>query len=96
MINERKSSPEALSLLQVMEVSIEIPHNMRYQKGAAKCSVYHLLYLSRSKRQIIQNLQSERSCCARPRAKRGRNDEIIPFWSSFPVPKSATSECRIT
>ena len=94
MINERKSSCEArrVSLLQVMKVSMEIPHEMRYWPGAAKCSVYNLQYLSRPKGQIIWNLQRGRSYCARPRARRGHNDETIPFWSSYLVPKSATSE----
>ena len=82
MINERERRSEALSLFQVMEVSVEIPHNLRYRQGAAKYSVHHLLYLSRSKRQIIRNLQRERTCPARPRAERGHNDEIIPFSSS--------------
>ena len=94
MINEHKRRLEALSLLQVMEVSVEIPHNMRYRQKAAKFSVNHLLYLSRSKPQIIRNLQRERSFCARPRAERGRNDEVIPFSSSYPVMKSATSKRR--
>ena len=53
MISERKRSREARRLLQVMEVSSEIPHDMRYRQGAAKFSVCHLLYLSRPKRQII-------------------------------------------
>ena len=39
MINQRKRRPAALSPLQVMEVSVEIPHNMRYRQGAAKFSV---------------------------------------------------------
>ena len=94
MINEHKRRLEALIVLQVIEVSVEIPHNRRYRKGTAKFSVIHLLNLSRSKRQIIWNLQTGRSYCARPRAKRGREDEIIPFWSSYPVTKSATSKRR--
>ena len=57
MINEHKRRLEALVLLQVMEVSVEIPHNRRYRKGTAKFNSIHLLYLSRSKRQIIWNLQ---------------------------------------
>ena len=94
LINEHKRRLEALIVLRVMEVSVEIPHNRRYRKGTAKFSVIHLLYLSRSKRQIIRNLQRGRSYCVRPRAKRGRNDEIIPFSSSYLVTKSATSKCR--
>ena len=57
MINEHKRRLEALIVLQVMEVSVEIPHNRRLRKGTAKFIVIHLLYLSRSKRQIIWNLQ---------------------------------------
>ena len=62
MINQRKSSREArpVSLLQVMEVTIEIPHNMRYRQGAAEVSVYDLLHFSRSKPQIIRNLRRGR------------------------------------
>ena len=93
-INEHKQRLEALIVHQVMEVSVEIPHNRRYRKGTAKFGVIHLLYFSRSKRQIIRNLQGGRSYCARPCAKRGRNDEIIPFSSSYLVTKSATSKRR--
>ena len=92
MINEDKRRLEALIVFRVMEVSVEIPHNMRYRKGTAKFSVNHLLYLSRSKRQIIPNQQGGRSFCARPRSERRRNDEIIPSLSSYPVTKSATSK----
>ena len=94
MIDERKSSREAKRLLQLMEVSIELPHDMLYRQGAAKFSVSNLLYLGRPERQIIWNLRRGNNCCARPRAKRGRNGEIIPFCSSYPVTKSATSECQ--
>ena len=94
MINEHKRRLEALSLLQVMEVSLKMPHNMRYRQGAAKFIVNRLLYLRRSKRQIIRNLQRGRGYCARPLAKRGRNDEIIPSSSSYPVTKSATTKRR--
>ena len=93
--NERKSRPEALNLFQVMEVSIEVPHNMRYRQGAAKFSVYHLLYFRRSKRQMIQILQRGRSYCARPRAKRKHNDEIIPFCSSCPLTNLAHANCTL-
>ena len=94
MINEPKSSCESgrVSILQVMEVSIKIQHDMRDRQGAAKVGVFHLLYLSRAKRQIIRNLLRGRSYCVRPPAKRGHNDEIIPFWSNYSMPKSATSE----
>ena len=57
MINEDKRRLEALILLQVKEVSVEIPHNRRSWKVTAKFNRIHLLYLSRSKRQIFQNLQ---------------------------------------
>ena len=57
MINEHKRRLEALVLLQVMEVSVEIPHNRRYRKRTAKFNSIHPLYLSRSKCQIIRNLQ---------------------------------------
>ena len=57
MINEHKRTLKALVLLQVMEVSVEIPYNRRYRKGTAKFNSIHLLYLSGSKRQIIRNLQ---------------------------------------
>ena len=59
MINEHKRRLEALIVLQVMELSVEILHNMRYRKGTAEFSVNRLPYLSRSKRQIIRNLQRE-------------------------------------
>ena len=91
MINERKSSREARRLLQVMEVTIQIPHDMRYRQGATKFSVCHLLYLSRPKRQIIRNLRRGNSYCARPHTKKGRSDEIIAFCTSYLVTKSATS-----
>ena len=55
MIDDRESSREARRPLQVMEVSIKIPHDMLYRKGPAKLSVCHLLYLGRAKRQIIRN-----------------------------------------
>ena len=83
VIDERKSSCEARRPLQVMEVSIEIQHDMRYRQGAAEFRVFHFLYLSTPKRQIIRNLRRGKSYCARPRAKTGRNDEIIPFCSSY-------------
>ena len=57
MINEHKRRLEAVIVLQVMEVSVELPHNCRYRKRTAKLMVIHLLYLRRSKRQIIWNLQ---------------------------------------
>ena len=56
MINARESSREAGRPLQVMEVSIQIPHDMRYSKGAAKFCVLDLFYLGRAKRQIIRTL----------------------------------------
>ena len=70
MTNEHKRRLEALIVLQVMEVSVEIPQNRRYRKGTAKLSVIHLLYLSRSKRQIIRNLQRGRSYGAASRNER--------------------------
>ena len=36
MIDARGTSREARRALQVMEVTNEIPHDMRYRKGAAK------------------------------------------------------------
>ena len=57
MINEHKRRLEGLILLQVEEVRVEIPHNRRYQRVTAKFNRIHLLYLRRSKRQIIRNLQ---------------------------------------
>ena len=57
MINEHKRRLEALILLQVKEMSVEILHNRRYRKVTAKFNRIHLLYLGRSKRQIIRNLQ---------------------------------------
>ena len=83
MVHERESSCEARSLLQVMEVSIEKPHDMRYRQEAAKFCVFHLLYLSGAKRQIIRDLQRGNSYCPRPHAKRGCDDEIIPFCCSY-------------
>ena len=56
MIDQRESSREARRPLQVIEVSIEIPHDMCYPKGPAKVCVCHFLYLGRAKRQIIRNL----------------------------------------
>ena len=56
MMDERERSREARHPLQVMEVSIEILHNMRYRKWPAKFCVYHLLYLGRAKRTIVRNL----------------------------------------
>ena len=55
--SEHKRRLEALILLQVKELSVEIPHNRRYRKVTATFNRIHLLYLSRSKRQIIRNLQ---------------------------------------
>ena len=83
MIDESESICEAWRPLQVMEVSIEIPHDMRYQKGAAKGCVFHLLYLGRAKRQIIRNPRRGNSYCPRPRPKRGRDDKMIPFCSTI-------------
>ena len=57
MINEHKRRLEALILLQIKEVSVEIPDNRRFWKVTAKFNRIRLLYFSRSKRQIIQNLQ---------------------------------------
>ena len=93
MIDGRESSRESRPPLQLMEVSIEVPHDMRYRKGHAKFCVCHLLYLGRAKRQIIQNLRrGNRGYCLRPHAKRERDDNIIPFCSSYLATQSATSE----
>ena len=56
MIDDREISHEACRQLQVMEVSIKIPHDMRFWKGPATFCVLHLLYLGRAKRQIIGHL----------------------------------------
>ena len=56
MIDERESSCEARRQLRVIEVSIEIPHDMRYWQGPVNFCVLHLLYFGRAKRQIIQNM----------------------------------------
>ena len=46
MINEHKRRLEALILLQVKEVSVEIPDNRRFWKVTAKFNRIRLLYFS--------------------------------------------------
>ena len=56
MIDERETGREARLLIQMMQVSIKIPHDMSYWKGTAKFWVIDLLHLGRAKRQVNLNL----------------------------------------